>query len=141
MRSRWPKSKRALADAFEHDRIELSFGDQIQRWIETIGGEPGPGAEAELIASAHFASLAFAPSGSQSGLTPPEPAIDRSRTWASSRWFTVARRETRPGSLPDNGLVEIFGDPGLALRQTRPAGLMTRFERDQTATGVGPWRG
>jgi hypothetical protein len=37
----------ALADALEDDRIEPPPGDQIDRRLETIGREPGAGAEAE----------------------------------------------------------------------------------------------
>ena len=46
------KGQRALADALEHDRIELALGDQVHRRIEPVGREPGAGAEAELIALA-----------------------------------------------------------------------------------------
>jgi hypothetical protein len=60
--------KRALADAFEHDRIELSLGDQVHRRVETIGREPGAGAEAELITRGHLVSLARARGGGQPSL-------------------------------------------------------------------------
>jgi hypothetical protein len=62
------ESKRALADALEHDRIELSPGDQIHRRIEAISRESHAGAEAEMIALGHPASLARASSCNQTSL-------------------------------------------------------------------------
>jgi hypothetical protein len=59
------ESKRALADALEYDRIELSPGDQIHRRIEAIGRESRAGAEAKLLTRGHAGSLARARAGGQ----------------------------------------------------------------------------
>ena len=57
------ESERALADALEYDRIELSPGDQIHRRIEAIGRKPGAGVEAKLLSRSHAGSLAQARAG------------------------------------------------------------------------------